>query len=430
MRGWNGTSLGSRVVLVLLALYGQAMIVPDLFRVLRPLGSFGLASNSDGLVYDVRGPFETEVESPAWRAGIRPGDRLDLERMRCVPVDTDVCASMLALWGGLNYVMPGRNAKVLLAATHEQPARQVTLVAQPRPYNRVLAFVLLLDQIAGILVVFGATWLVWTRPGRMTWGFFAYAIEFNPGKAFQFYAWLQQWPAALLAQDVASCLLQIAGYTGFLLFALRVPGDETEGHWRRVEQFLPVLAILLFILSISSLASVFGYPTETAMRASVLVGMAVAAAAFGILLGRRKGLAPRDYQRIRWVIWGCLIGLPAFLIAQLSEVTSLPSSLLGADAVTEDVFALIYLVNGILCLFVVEAVRRPTVVSVSIPLRRVTMLGLLLSFPALLLHRQVEAVDELVHLPDWALPVVASALAFLITRLHEYATHFADRLFP
>ena len=222
-RSWGG--LGGRILVVLLALYALAMIVPDLSRIAHPLGSFGLASNDDGLIYDVRGPFATEAASPAWQAGLRPGDRLDLARMRCIPVSTDICASMLALWGGSNFVVPGRNATLLLAATADHPARQVTLVAEPRPPGRVLAFVLLLDQVAGVLFVLGAAWLVWTRPGGMTWGFFTYAILFNPGQDRQFYAWLQQWPAALLAQQVATCLLQAAGYTGFLLFALRVPND-------------------------------------------------------------------------------------------------------------------------------------------------------------------------------------------------------------
>ena len=66
------------------------------------------------------------------------------------------------------------------------------------------------------------------------------------------------------------------------------------------------------------------------------------------------------------MIWGCLIGLPAYLIAEISQETSLPASLFGEAAVTEDLSGLFYLVNGILCVFVVEAVRRPTVVSVSI----------------------------------------------------------------
>jgi hypothetical protein len=173
MRGRIGTGVGGRIVLALLTLYAIAIIAPDLYRIGRPLGSFGLNSNGDGLIHDVQGPFAAETESPAWQAGIRAGDRLDLAGMRCIPVNTDLCASMLALWGGLNYVLPDRTATLLLAATGDRPARQITLTAKPRPRGLVLDLVLLLDQIAGIMFVLGAAWLVWIRPGRMTWGFFA-----------------------------------------------------------------------------------------------------------------------------------------------------------------------------------------------------------------------------------------------------------------
>ena len=54
----------------------------------------------------------------------------------------------------------------------------------------------------------------------------------------------------------------------------------------------------------------------------LFVGFAVSVGALAILIGRRRDLSPRDYQRIRWVIWGCLIGLPAYLLAQLSQETS------------------------------------------------------------------------------------------------------------
>ena len=106
----NGASLFGRVALLLLTVYALAMITPDLLRVLRPLGSFGLAMDGDGRIYDVRGPFEAEHDSPAWRAGLRAGDRLDLAAMRCAPVDTSVCASLLSQWGGVTYVTPGREA--------------------------------------------------------------------------------------------------------------------------------------------------------------------------------------------------------------------------------------------------------------------------------------------------------------------------------
>ena len=415
-------------MLALLTFYALALIAPDFIRLVRPLGSFGLASNNDGLIYDVQSPFAANEASPAWRAGVRPGDQLDLMGMRCIPADTSACASMLALWGGLNYVTPGRSGTLLLVAGADRPAREVKLVAESRPPNRLVKLVLLLDQVAGVLCVLGAAWLVWICPGGMTWGFFAYMIQFNPGQAYQFYAWLQEWPPALLAQDIATCALQAAGYTGFLLFALRAPTDRAEGRWRAIERALPVVAILLLLLSFGSLGSAFGYRTESVMRATILIGFTVDVAALGILIGRRADLAPRDYQRLRWVIWGCLIGLPAFLVAELAQVTSLPISILGADAVTEDVTGLLYLVNGILCLFVVEAVRRPTVINVSIPLRRATVLGLLLSVPAFFLHKEIDVVDEVVRLPNWAWVLVASFLAFLVSRVHETATDLIDRL--
>ena len=425
----TGPRLGGRILLALLTFYALAMIAPDFARLARPLGSFGLATNADGLIYDVQSPFATQEESPAWRAGLRVGDHLDLAGMRCIPVDTEICASNLALWGGVTYVMPGREATLLVKPSEGGPDREVKVVAEPRPRALSLDAVLLLTQIAGVLVVLGAAYLVWIRPGAMTWGFFAYTIQFNPGQAFFFYAWLQQWPRALLTQDVASCVLQAAGYTGLLLFALRAPVDRAEGVWRRVERALPALAILFLAVAVMSLGSAFGYRTELAMRASILFGFFVSAAALAILLGRRRDLSPRDYQRLRWVIWGCLIGLPAYLIAEASMETSLPATLFGVGAVTEDVSGLIYLVNGILCLFVVEAVRRPTVVNVWIPLRRATLLGLLLSVPAYFVHEEFSTINEWTNLPEWAWVLVASALIFLLSRVHDWLTEVADRLF-
>ncbi len=243
------------------------MIVPDLLRVVRPLGSFGLAMDGDGRIYDVRGPFESEHDSPAWRAGLRAGDRLDLAAMSCASVDTSVCASLLSQWGGVTYVMPGRQATLVVASATEHSGREVKLIAEPRPINRLLDVVVALDTIAGVLVVLGAAWLVWTRPGLMTWGFFIYVIQFNPGQAFQFWAWLQLWPRVLLAQNVIFLVMQAAAYTGLLLFALRAPVDRAEGRWRTIERALPALAIVFLGVALASMATVFGYPAEIWARA-------------------------------------------------------------------------------------------------------------------------------------------------------------------
>jgi hypothetical protein len=424
-----GASAFGRAVLVILTFYALAMITPDFLRVFRPLGSFGLETNGDGLVYDVQGPFASEEQSPAWRAGLRLGDRLDLFAMRCIPVDTELCASTLAQFGGVNYAMPGREARLILAATGERPAREVTLVAEPRPDNRLFEVIVALYTIAGILVVLGAAWLVWTRPGAMTWGFFVYVIQFNPGQAFQFWAWAQLWPWALIVQDAISLVMQAAAYIGLLVFALRAPLDRTEGQWRNIERALPAISIVFLAVSLAGMGIVFGYPTETWARSTLLIGFVVSVAAVAILLGRRRDLSPRDYQRIRWVIWGCLIGLPAYLIAQLSQQTSLFAELFGQGLTSEEVAGALYLVNGILCLFVVEAVRRPTVVNVWIPIRRATVLGLLLSIPVFFLHKQIEVIDEYFHLPYWAWVLVASGLVYLLARAHDFTTELTDQLF-
>jgi hypothetical protein len=415
-----------RAVLALLTLYALALIVPDFARLLRPLGSFGLATNADGLIYDVKGPFDAEDESPASRAGLHVGDRLDLAAMRCIPVDTERCAASLALWGGVNYVLPGRAATLTIAAEGDRPAREVRLVAAERPRSVAVDIVLTLTQIAGVLVVLGAAYLVWIRPGPMTWGFFVYVMYFNPGQTFEIVAWLHQWPSALMAQAVAFCVLQAASYAGLLLFALRVPVDRAEGRWRLLERALPALAVLFLAIELASLGSLFGFATEFAMRSSLILGFPVSAAAIAILVARRADLEPRDYQRIRWVIWGCLIGLPANLIAEIWQETSLPYSLFGAGAAADDVAGVFYLINGILCLFVVEAVRRPTVVSVGVPLRRATVLGLILSLPMLLIHETLGTVHEWAELPEWEWLLLATVLVFLLSRLHEQLTEFAD----
>jgi hypothetical protein len=51
-----------------------------------------------------------------------------------------------------------------------QSPRRVALSADPEPSNPFERLVVALDQIAGILVVVAAAWLVWTRPGPMSWG--------------------------------------------------------------------------------------------------------------------------------------------------------------------------------------------------------------------------------------------------------------------
>jgi hypothetical protein len=418
-----------RILLIVLLAWALVMIVPDVLRVVQPLGSFGFYADNDGMIYGVTGPFDAESDSPAWKAGIRDGDKLALSKLRCFPYNRTTCRNALMVLGGVQLVLPGREATFELKATGDHPARQVTLKAAPVPANPFERFIVLIDQIAGILVVVAAAWLVWTRPGAMSWGFFLYVIWFNPGQFYAFYALLQQQPLLLLAQNLASAIAEAVGYAGLILFVLRAPDGEPDRKWRWLERMLPVIGALLALLMLFTYGNLTGYRTETGTRFSILVGFVVAVCAVAILLERTRRKPPEDYQRMRWVVWGCLIGLPAFLLAELASTTTIFETRWENFTPSEDVIGLLYLVNGILCLFVFEAVRRERVVSVSIPLRRVTILGLTLSIPALLLHHEVEYMQDHLAIPNWAWIVIGAGALYLISRLHEGATHLTDRYF-
>ena len=426
--------IAGRALLMALTLWALAMIIPDFYRLYQPLGSFGFYANNDGIITDVQGPFHKQTDSPAFQAGLRAGDRLDLEQMRCIPISTLRCASAMAALGGFRLVTNQRRAELVTAATPDRPAREVDIIAKQRPYNGWVRGVLLLDQLAAMFVILAAAWLVWTRPGIMTWGFFLYVIWFNPGQSAQYYALLQLYsPIALLTQNLVGAIAQGVGLAGFIWFALRAPTDETTSRWRPVERSLPVVALLLMLLLALSYANLLGYRTEMLTRAGVISGLVVAMCGLGILLARRRELPPQDYQRLRWVIWGCLIGLPALVFADAGSTTTLLDFLWPDNSPPEQLWGLLYLINGVLCLLVSEAVRKPYVVKVSIPLRRVTILGLLLSLPVLFLHEGIdhirEGISEKVTLPAWAWIGIAAFILFLISKIHDTAVHHLDWLF-
>src|SRR5262249_2832375 len=125
--------IAGRALLVTLALWALAMIIPDFYRVYQPLGSFGFYANNDGLITDVQGPFLAQADSPAFQAGLRAGDRLDLEQMRCIPINTLRCASAMAALGGFMLGCNQRLAELVLVSAVVHPGREVRIVAPRRP---------------------------------------------------------------------------------------------------------------------------------------------------------------------------------------------------------------------------------------------------------------------------------------------------------
>src|SRR6187402_1658969 len=99
-----------RFLLIVLLAWALVMIVPDVLRVVQPLGSFGFYADNDGVIYDITGPFDAESDSPARQAGIRDGDRLALSKLRCFPYDPTTCGNALMVLGGHQRILKGQQA--------------------------------------------------------------------------------------------------------------------------------------------------------------------------------------------------------------------------------------------------------------------------------------------------------------------------------
>jgi hypothetical protein len=125
-----------------------------------------------------------EPAPPGLRVLSIRGDRIDLPAMRCIPLDSPRCKSLLSVLGGLGgkqVVLPGREIELVIKQTDGGATRVVRMEAARPTYGWGDRLVLLADTIVAIIVIVAAFRLVWVHPGKITWGFFLYAIWFNPG---------------------------------------------------------------------------------------------------------------------------------------------------------------------------------------------------------------------------------------------------------
>jgi hypothetical protein len=422
------------MLLVVLAAWGLLMVVPDLYRVFSSLASFGLVADNDGVILGVAGPFQSPAASPAVAAGLVPGDRIDLQAMRCIPLDSQRCRSLLSVLGGLGgrqVVLPGREIELVVRPADGGDARVVRMKAVRAEHGWGDGLVLLADTVVAIFVIVAAFRLVWVHPGMATWGFFLYVIWFNPGQTYAYYALLQQWPIAIFVQEICEAVAHGAGFAGLLIFALSFPGDAPAPPWTRFAWFPPVVATVIALLWLASFANAFGVRTETLTSTAFLLGYAVDAAVMVILLRRRRTLPAQDQQRMLWVICGCGIGLAAFIFAGLAQSTALLQHVLGISP-SSAIIGLLYLLNGVLVYFVSVAVLHRRVISVAIPLRRGTILGALtlaLGIPIVNLHELLSHYQESFRIPEWIwLLVIAPIALVLLQRLHDIGVHLSDRV--
>jgi hypothetical protein len=420
---------------ILLAVWFCLLVLPELSRVTGNLSSLGMSVNGNGVIVGVTAPFSSRGQSPAALAGLHPGDRVDMQSMRCLDVSAPACRSLITVMGylgELEYTLPGRAESFSILSGPQAVPRNVTLTAAPAPLAWLDRAVLLAGTVIGIVFVAVTFWLVWNRPGPMTWGFFLYSLWFNPGQSYTFLALLQNWPLAYLAAQLGEAALEGAACAGLLIFTLRFPADVIDPSWQRTERAIICFGVIFAVLTAYCGLNLFGLPTEKLYNFLFECSFLINATALGVLLLRLPTLHPQDEQRMLWAIAGCAIGIPAFLLAELCQSTSLPLWLFGAPA-PQSLPSLLYLLQGVMAYFVGIAIHRRRVVSVAIPLRRgatLTFFSLLLGVPILYLHEYITSYTEQWDLPPWAWPLVIGPIVLLVlARVQDFAAEYTERVF-
>ena len=429
-----------RALIALGLAWALVVVVPDFYRVTAPLATLSFQADNSGLIYQV-GAAEGATTTRSSALTLKAGDRIVLSPGACWHPTSQRCRDYLAVFGGmagLTYVRPGTLVTLTIQPAGGGRPTDVTIAAQPQDLDPATRIVLALCQGAAVIVLWRAFCLAWEAPSRMTVGFFLFAMWFNPGQYFVLYALLQQQPLLLLMQECLQAIAQGAGYAGFLVFALRFPHNRRAHRLRHVERAAVISGLVLALLQLASFLNVFGVPTETVTRFAIFGGYAVAITAFIVVWVRLQYQSPLDYQRLRWVLWGCAIGIPAFIFAESNEATSLWAryvwnrGLLVGVQPDEWVFEFAYLMSGVLTIFISAAVRHRRIVSVTPELRALVATIVVLVAGVLIeqsMHHPVIAALTMIRIPEGAhfylaiVPLVVGSAA-----VHRGA-HAIDHLF-
>jgi hypothetical protein len=394
--------------IVLLAVVGYAVLViaPDTLRLVPPerlpgpgplnrwypLGTVGFVADNDGVVTSV------EPGGPAWQSCLRKGDKIDLGRTR----DRRAVNEMV-------FVAHGEPVTVYVSKFRDVAADQLgpcvdsrvmprTITMQPSPETLTWPewATLLLDQLAGFAFIALCAYLTWRHCTLQTVGLLFYAVWFNSGQYFAWYANLSD--GGLVAFDVLQAIFEAAGLTGLLLFVLYFPRD-TIGGWRRTAQLaLPGVFLVLLGFGMAGFSNfIFGRETETLYRAYYRLTWVVYVIVVAVF-AHTYWSQPTERGRIKWVLAGVIVGLPCFLFADTYEATSMLNWLEESYRISVPLAVLqfLYAVNVVVPLSMVYAIRHHRVMNVRFPLTRALVVPCAIGAAIVALHVAGGSIEKLV----------------------------------
>lgn len=272
----------------------------DILLPWHPFSTLGFSSTFDGTV--------TAVDPQTARAGLRPGDRIDVPRLSI--------ADRMKV-GYLTLAREGMAVRLPLTT-----GRSVTVTSHL--WSRSFA-----DNITDIFAVLSlalyiavAALLVLLRPTPATWAFYVFSYWF----CFQGTIVYEYIPlTALLACTALGFAMQAASPFALIAFALRFPNEHPRGVARTLERALilgaaPALMAASIALFLHAVLAGNVQPGLNSLRTAI-IDVAFAAGVI-VLLARYAGADRDSRARLQWIVAAFSVAfLPAialvFVLAQL-----------------------------------------------------------------------------------------------------------------
>lgn len=323
--------------------------LPDIRRVWQPEGDFGYVRDDDNVIT------ASYPDSPASRAGLNVGDRIDIAATK--PEYREVVAS-----GGTS--LPGQRAVVAIRSGSS--GRYVAMVSEPETMGIAKQTLIVVREFAVLLFVGIGAALVLLRPSITTWAFYAFCLGLNGAPAsLKSYVLGPPWG---VISDIVSVYLLAASAVGLAVFCAVFLRKEFGGWRRLICRWSPFLVLVLWGLGTYRLlgSEWFGWPAEATLNLIFVLAGAVFLLALFALIGTYLHSDGNDRQRIRWVVLGFGIVFVARMVLLFTKF-NLPYWF----------YASLSLVSVVVPLTVAYAVIKHRVIDVSFVVSRTLVYALL-----------------------------------------------------
>lgn len=310
--------------------------------------------------------------SPAFLAGIKPGDSLQPPRALR---DRLLLLNALAVRAGeqmtITITRKGENRMVLLRASPAPPNFDLySFSSIPVSKGDRVAAVLQVGEILVFLAV-GLT-LVLIRPSVMMWGFYLFATT------IALFNWTSTYildvpPNVYVVLVGISSFVIAGGAAGFLVFCLRFPTDTATGWRKPIDAAAPYLAAFLLVLLVAGDVTGFTFAPSATVglinQVSDATSSIVYASGTLVLLISYFSAGGAERYRIKWVVLGlvCTSIALGFWELDAHDLISPPDWLNNA-------FSLLYV---LLPLAVGYAVIRHRVIDTRFVLSRSLVIGVM-----------------------------------------------------